>query len=884
MDPTSKEFFPPSAFPDGQILHAPPWAHMNPAMPEVFPSAAFHGGQTLEPQTWAPGDGGPMLEPQSWAPGGPAAPREVFPPAAFPNPQNSQPPSWVSPSPHQQFTFHPRDRAVEGIAMQQSAVPEKYTVSPRLEQRLRRAVLYGLMLEADLAEIEYEGLKPAIEMLADFPEMQQQAAVDRFLGLPDTGLKWVENKRAWLERCILFNPANGPENPAVPEVLKEVLEAQALTSGYLEPFCLMEYLKYPAEYQRRVADALRGSVLCNIQNLSTYFMNFCRNEKICFPGSPPPPPPSVVTPKVMQWEELDGTLYQVLLQQMLLRRHHALEHLLHMLSEAVNSPPPMRLQQLHEATAESRRESSADVTSVLHAAAAHGLTRICVRLIHEGLSVNECAGQEECTPLHLAAARGEVGCVRLLLKKAADPHIKDTEGCTPLQCAVQNATNDSSTSPYWKVFQALLEAGGTEKGQWFLKAMDNMQAAEQIAASSKFTRLRALIRTWMLIVELRVRCPEIDESTVRGLHGLQYETAVYAIKRFTDELAVGGAVKKGSGAAEFAAWLSSEQLQRRDSVQHKANRLWSKLGLQKEAVDALVVLPFEAANHALKTFTIQAESGRELTLRFLEHLAGPAVQACAVSKPDDPYIFGGQNRMKLKEDARRAEIDKLIDELLAKGTTPLDKKDFDFRVRRFLHEFSLHGGTSRVGEALGMIETATAIKNREDARSWPAYLAALLRRADPDLYEMLVERDKKARGGQQEKEKEKDQQRKPKAWVSPGSLDEDQTAEMAEDLSWISTAAGETADHEPEGSSTNDSLAGGDPWTAEGADPWAANNSDPWATPAKPAAKASSKAFKEEKTSPASQTKAAAPVRTAVSDGSGESGKRVEGKPIQIFQ
>lgn len=82
---------------------------------------------------------------------------------------------------------------------------------------------------------------------------------------------------------------------------------------------------------------------------------------------------------------------------------------------------------------------------------------------------------------------------------------------------------------------------------------------------------------------------------------------------------------------------------------------------------------------------------------------------------------------------------------MEKNTTPLQKKDFDFRVKRFLHEFCVHSTVARVSEALAMVESSTAGKSRDDVRSWPAYLATLLRRFDPKLYEILADRDRRSR-------------------------------------------------------------------------------------------------------------------------------------------
>lgn len=93
----------------------------------------------------------------------------------------------------------------------------------------------------------------------------------------------------------------------------------------------------------------------------------------------------------------------------------------------------------------------------------------------------------------------------------------------------------------------------------------------------------------------------------------------------------------------------------------------------------------------------------------------------------------------------KKEIDRRVDIFLRWNTTPLQKRDFDFRVRRFLHEVCVHSSVSKVSEALAMVEVSTAGKRRDEIRSWPAYLATLLRRYDSKLYELLAERDRRSR-------------------------------------------------------------------------------------------------------------------------------------------
>jgi truncated hemoglobin YjbI len=57
-------------------------------------------------------------------------------------------------------------------------------------------------------------------------------------------------------------------------------------------------------------------------------------------------------------------------------------------------------------------------------------------LIEHGADVNWASGPGRCTPLHMAARRGNVGLARVLLEAGADPECQDSKGETPLRRAV----------------------------------------------------------------------------------------------------------------------------------------------------------------------------------------------------------------------------------------------------------------------------------------------------------------------------------------------------------------------------------------------------------------------------------------------------------------
>jgi len=150
--------------------------------------------------------------------------------------------------------------------------------------------------------------------------------------------------------------------------------------------------------------------------------------------------------------------------------------------------------------------------------------------------------------------------------------------------------------------------------------------------------------------------------------------------------------------------------------------------------------------------TLEDDSDEEeVSRKFLRHLRSHGVQEVAREKRPEGESFLRCVGLKKHNPGRRdeaiwkKEIDRRIDIFLSWNTTPLQKRDFDFRVRRFLHEVCIHSSVSKVSEALAMVEASTAGKRRDEIRSWPAYLATLLRRYDSKLYELLAERDRRSR-------------------------------------------------------------------------------------------------------------------------------------------
>lgn len=78
----------------------------------------------------------------------------------------------------------------------------------------------------------------------------------------------------------------------------------------------------------------------------------------------------------------------------------------------------------------------------LHEACCRGFESIVSIFIEFKCDLNVPTPNERETALHIACVRGNVGCVHLLLKSNANPHIRNAAGHTPLEAAVYNSQDD----------------------------------------------------------------------------------------------------------------------------------------------------------------------------------------------------------------------------------------------------------------------------------------------------------------------------------------------------------------------------------------------------------------------------------------------------------
>lgn len=97
----------------------------------------------------------------------------------------------------------------------------------------------------------------------------------------------------------------------------------------------------------------------------------------------------------------------------------------------------------HGADASAPSQNAMKVTPLHSAVADGGNTAIAKMLIAAGADVN-AAQRHGWTPLHGAAATGDVEIVRLLLARGADPHAKHDGGATALDLARENDHSEAA--------------------------------------------------------------------------------------------------------------------------------------------------------------------------------------------------------------------------------------------------------------------------------------------------------------------------------------------------------------------------------------------------------------------------------------------------------
>lgn len=89
----------------------------------------------------------------------------------------------------------------------------------------------------------------------------------------------------------------------------------------------------------------------------------------------------------------------------------------------------------------------------LHVAAVRGSVEDINILVDHGANIN-AKGEYDMTPLHHAAEHGHPEAVRTLLEKGADANLEDDHKCTPVELALL-CNEDDQTGEYKKIIEYL---------------------------------------------------------------------------------------------------------------------------------------------------------------------------------------------------------------------------------------------------------------------------------------------------------------------------------------------------------------------------------------------------------------------------------------------
>jgi len=645
------------------------------------------------------------------------------------------------------------------------AVSERQLQADSVRKRMNKACREGLLTGGEWKQIA-----------SQFPEVfelsaaVQDSVVSRFLAPGHENFRWIPDKIAWFSRCLEFS------QKTISTVVQAngLSPARALVSA-LASLCLVpdsheyykRYLRLVPKVQLQIVSALHASApIVEGKHFFDFFSSLCFNEE-CIHQLEARPPRSIDKRSSMQVQELKWTLYHEILEKIKTSKpgyeRQVFAHL------ALAGPGATKTSEslvyTHAETEHERQKMEAAKCSLLHAAAASSHVRVCARLIAEGFEVNEVAGTQKEAPLHLAASRGKVLVVTLLIQKRAEIDLQDGAGSTPLHRAVRacvsSCTHAVVTHPslQYEVCKLLLEAGSS----------CSLELCEAIAMEiCPLFDLRNLICFHRKLLLLASRL-DIDDMVTTELGKLQYETRNYAIDFFVEQIKI----CEDAAALEFCAFVRSDFIQVRDQVQRWANLLVKRLDLSHKAVDTLMSLPPYAAHYALDTWKLR-ESEPGVFMKYQARNGLGAGQPAQVAKRDAGPDMGLSDnlvdhiksesvqqvvklcRQKLRpwfcslglcekmatlrldeEIVCKEQVLLRIDLFIQRATNPLQQDDFSEVAKSFLYMFACRGTRNsvvHVSELLTIIELQIADMARCRCTDWTAAIATFLQRVDPVLY------------------------------------------------------------------------------------------------------------------------------------------------------
>ncbi|CAE7258932.1 ACBP4 [Symbiodinium natans] len=538
------------------------------------------------------------------------------------------------------------------------------TLDVRSVARLRRALQCGY-----LTLMERSTLSEKLEELAVQPPIKQLATVKKFLSPSYEDFRWISSKAEWLQRCLNYTRTGGESHKsklvstAAREGLNKALACHGLQAFALDEGCWNTFEMLPPPLQENVVKAVHHSLfLSSTLNPSEHFVHICVNEEVIYNLVLNPPPKAESVPVQAAWDSMDDTLYHQLLQHMLFQHRNSEDRCLRQLAENGAPTPgqPNSLLYVHMATADERMKGSAEVLSLLHAASACGLARLCARFLAEGLGASERAGHELATPLHLAAGRGALESVKVLLYARADVLVTDKQGRTPLYYAATAAQEDAATPAQeaqhqlqLQVCQQLLNSvlrAAREGSEW---GEEESSELEKFAETKHHWPLLNLLKLNQRLRRIGKRNPLVlADKVIQGISELQYETATLLLSFFEDPPDTAEPtecllkVPDEAMPIEMQAILESDFIQQHDRLRRQANRMHRRFGLSKRCLDVWVSLPFDVAQFALTLFEVDqvAENVFRVPESEMEEEAAEEDEIQIMNVGDDPNRIVGTIR------------------------------------------------------------------------------------------------------------------------------------------------------------------------------------------------------------------------------------------------